>query len=146
MHTVRSLDGDEVTDVTTYTVGRGSGPRTLSDLDDAERYAAYEQLQNGCPTCGTACAATSVTSAWSWCRRSARTRHRSGTLTQAMEERSLFLLLLLRQPRLRMIYVTSNPVSEAVVEYYLGLLPGVIPHTRAPASPWWRSTTRRPAR
>ena len=51
---------------------------------------------------------------------------------QAMEERALFLLLLLRQPRLRMIYVTSQPVSEAIVEYYLGLLPGVIPsHARA---------------
>src|SRR4029079_19026693 len=32
-----------------------------------------------------------------------------------------------RQPRLRMIYVTSQPVSEAIIEYYLGLLPGVIP-------------------
>ena len=52
---------------------------------------------------------------------------RSGTIMQAMEERALFLLLLLRQPRLRMIYVTSQPVSEAIVEYYLGLLPGVIP-------------------
>jgi len=51
---------------------------------------------------------------------------------QAMEERALFLLLLLRQPRLRMIYVTSQPVSEAIIEYYLGLLPGVIPsHARA---------------
>jgi hypothetical protein len=51
---------------------------------------------------------------------------------QAMEERALFLLLLLRQPRLRMIYVTSQPVSESIVEYYLGLLPGVIPsHARA---------------
>ena len=48
-----------------------------------------------------------------------------------MEERALFLLLLLRQPRLRMIYVTSQPMSEAIVEYYLGLLSGVIPsHAR----------------
>ena len=31
----------------------------------------------------------------------------TGTLVQAMEERALFLLLLLRQPRLRMVYVTS---------------------------------------
>ena len=55
---------------------------------------------------------------------------------QAMEERALFLLLLLRQPRLRMIYVTSQPVSEATIEYYLGLLPGVIPsHARATAHP-----------
>jgi hypothetical protein len=31
-----------------------------------------------------------------------------------------------------MIYVTSQPISESIVEYYLGLLPGVIPsHARA---------------
>ena len=60
-----------------------------------------------------------------------RTTAGSGTVMQAMEERALFLLLLLRQPRLRMIYVTSSPISEAIVEYYLGLLPGVIPsHAR----------------
>src|SRR4051795_8847591 len=39
----------------------------------------------------------------------------------------LFLLLLLRKPRMRVIYVTGRPVPESVVEYYLGLLPGVIP-------------------
>ena len=61
-----------------------------------------------------------------------RTTASTGTVTQAMEERALFLLLLLRQPRLRMIYVTSQPISEAIIEYYLGLLPGVIPsHARA---------------
>lgn len=55
----------------------------------------------------------------------------TGTLVQAMQERALFLLLLLRQPRLRMVYVTSSPVPEAVIEYYLGQLPGVIPsHAR----------------
>jgi hypothetical protein len=55
-----------------------------------------------------------------------------GARTQAMEERFLFLLLLLRQPRLRMIYVTSMPINPAIVEYYLALLPGVIPsHARA---------------
>ena len=37
-----------------------------------------------------------------------RTTAASGTVMQAMEERALFLLLLLRQPRLRMIYVTSH--------------------------------------
>src|SRR5262245_45280507 len=51
---------------------------------------------------------------------------------QPFEERYLFLLLLLRQPRARMVYVTSQPVNPNVVEYYLGLLPGVIPsHARA---------------
>jgi hypothetical protein len=56
----------------------------------------------------------------------------SGTLTQAMEERFLFLLMLLRQPRLRMVYVTSMPIAPEIIEYYLALLPGVIPgHARA---------------
>lgn len=56
----------------------------------------------------------------------------AGALNQAMEERFLFLLLLLRQPRLRMVYVTSMPIHEHVIEYYLSLLPGVIPsHARA---------------
>ena len=51
----------------------------------------------------------------------------SGADLQALEERMLFLLLLLRKPRMRVIYVTGRPVPESVVEYYLGLLPGVIP-------------------
>jgi hypothetical protein len=51
----------------------------------------------------------------------------SATALQALEERMLFLLLLLRKPRMRMIYVTGRPVPESVVEYYLALLPGVIP-------------------
>lgn len=51
---------------------------------------------------------------------------RSGSLTQAYEERFLFMLVLLRQPRLRMVYVTSLPISEEIIDYYLGLLPGVI--------------------
>jgi hypothetical protein len=56
----------------------------------------------------------------------------AGAMNQAMEERFLFLLLLLRQPRLRMVYVTSMPINEHIIEYYLSLLPGVIPsHARA---------------
>ena len=45
---------------------------------------------------------------------------------QAYEERFLFLLLLLRQPRARVIYVTGQPINPAVIDYYLDLLPGVI--------------------
>jgi hypothetical protein len=56
-----------------------------------------------------------------------RVVERSGALVQAYEERFLFLLLLLRQPRLRMIYVTSQPIAPSIIEYYLSLLPGVIP-------------------
>ncbi len=55
-----------------------------------------------------------------------------GATNRAMEERFLFMLLLLRQPRLRLIYVTSMPVDPTVIEYYLSLLPGVIPsHARS---------------
>lgn len=45
---------------------------------------------------------------------------------QAYEERFLFLLLLLRQPRARVIYVTSQMIQPNIVDYYLDLLPGVI--------------------
>jgi hypothetical protein len=49
----------------------------------------------------------------------------SGVHQQALEERFLFLLLLLRQPRARLIYVTSQAIHREVVDYYLDLLPGV---------------------
>src|SRR5205809_6464863 len=55
----------------------------------------------------------------------------SGSLMQAYEERFLFLLLLLRQPRARLIYVTSQMILPSIIDYYLDLLPGVIPsHAR----------------
>ena len=55
----------------------------------------------------------------------------SGALIQAYEERFLFLLLLLRQPRARLIYVTSRMILPSIIDYYLDLLPGVIPsHAR----------------
>jgi len=54
------------------------------------------------------------------------------TPVQAYEERFLFLLLLLRQPRLQVIYVTSTEIDPTIIEYYLALLTGVIPsHARA---------------
>jgi hypothetical protein len=108
--------------------------RALSELDETQRYAAYDRLQQSMPD------------VWAAMRQdhddesvvvvpSISLEHSTntpGTLAQAMEERALFLLLLLRQPRLRMIYVTSMPVPESIIEYYLGLLPGVIiSHARA---------------
>jgi hypothetical protein len=55
----------------------------------------------------------------------------NGSQIQAYEERFLFLLLLLAQPRARMIYITSQAIHPSVIEYYLGLLSGVIPsHAR----------------
>jgi hypothetical protein len=99
----------------------------LSDLDERERCERFARLQQrlvplweamrlnqpgesivvvpSVPTDGTA----------------------TGAAVQALEERMLFLLLLLRKPRMRVIYVTGRPVPESVVEYYLALLPGVIP-------------------
>jgi hypothetical protein len=50
----------------------------------------------------------------------------SGAVIQAYEERFLFLLLLLRQPRARLIYVTSQTILPSIIDYYLDLLPGVI--------------------
>jgi hypothetical protein len=41
------------------------------------------------------------------------------------EERMLCLLMLLRMPRTRVIYVTSTPISDTIIDYYLHLLPGV---------------------
>ncbi len=48
------------------------------------------------------------------------------TKRQAYEERFLFLLFLLRQPRATLVYVTSQPIQPSVIDYYLGLLPGVV--------------------
>jgi PGM1 C-terminal domain len=107
---------------------------TLSALNEAERYERFDRLQQR------------MAGVWNSMRLNEegesvvvipsvtldRVGERSGSLSQAFEERFLFLLLLLRQPRLRMVYVTSMPVAPAVVEYYLALLPGVIPsHARA---------------
>src|SRR6266513_1985708 len=55
----------------------------------------------------------------------------AGAVVQAYEERYLFLLLLLRQPQARLIYVTSQTILPNIIDYYLDLLPGVIPsHAR----------------
>jgi pheganomycin biosynthesis PGM1-like protein len=109
------------------------GP-TLADLDEAQRYEQFDLIQRRMPQ------------VWAGMRLNEegesvvvvpsvtldRVTEGSGSLGQAMEERFLFLLLLLREPRLRMVYVTSMPVSPAIVEYYLALLPGIIPsHARA---------------
>lgn len=41
------------------------------------------------------------------------------------EERMLCMLLLLRMPRTRVIYVTSVPIDSRIIDYYLHLLPGI---------------------
>jgi len=44
------------------------------------------------------------------------------------EERLLFLLIRLRNPRARMVFVTSQPVHPHILEYYFGMLAGVPAH------------------
>jgi hypothetical protein len=47
------------------------------------------------------------------------------------EERLLCMLMLLRLPRTRLVYVTSVPIAPSIVDYYLHLLPGVpVSHAR----------------
>ena len=41
------------------------------------------------------------------------------------EERLLFSLIRLRNPRTRLIYVTGMPLSPIIIDYYLQLLPGI---------------------
>ena len=44
------------------------------------------------------------------------------------EERMLCLLMLLRMPRTQVIYVTSIPIDNSIIDYYLHLLPGITAH------------------
>ena len=41
------------------------------------------------------------------------------------EERMLCMLMLLRMPRTRVIYLTSVPIENSIIDYYLHLLPGI---------------------
>jgi hypothetical protein len=51
---------------------------------------------------------------------------------QFYEERLLFLLMRLRNPRARIVYVTSQPIHSTVLDYYLQLLLGIpASHARA---------------
>src|SRR5262245_43260772 len=114
--------------------GEGVPALQLGEMDEASRYAAYDRLQARLPDVwrllGKAVPDESVVVVPSMTVD--RVTASGGAMTQALEERFLFLLLLLRQPRLRMVYVTSMPIDPQIIEYYLSLLPGVIPsHARS---------------
>ncbi len=49
---------------------------------------------------------------------------------QHYEERQLTMLMLLRLPNTRLVFVSSTPIDPVIVDYYLNLLPGV-PHAHA---------------
>jgi len=47
------------------------------------------------------------------------------------EERMLCMLMLLRLPRAELVYVTSEPIAPATIDYFLHLLPGIpVSHAR----------------
>lgn len=92
------------------------------DLSEAEELAAFEQLkqrlaslwpavfpQDDQPYTSVVVASVGETDAWA----------------SYLEERLLFLLIRLRNPQARLVYVTSQPVHPLVIEYYLQLLAGV---------------------
>jgi hypothetical protein len=41
------------------------------------------------------------------------------------EERMLCMLMLLRMPHTKLIYISSVPVDNSIIDYYLGMLPGI---------------------
>jgi hypothetical protein len=114
--------------MTTLTSAAADGAETLSALGQDARDARFQQLQDR------------MESVWGAMKHDLEDESvvvipsvtpsgtaTTATMTQAYEERFLFLLILLRQPRLRMVYVTSMPIDPRIIEYYLALLPGVIP-------------------
>ena len=93
---------------------RPTAAATLVELDDVARYLRFDGLQARMPAVWDAMRLNhadesvvvipSITTD--------RAVPNAGSLTQAYEERFLFLLVLLRQPRLRMVYVTSMPIAH----------------------------------
>ena len=95
-----------------------TGPINLSELSDQQQYEIFDRLQRNMPSVwdamGLNTANESVVVIPSVTLD--RLAGGSGCMTQAFEERFRFLLLLLREPRLRMIHVTSTPIAPAIVE------------------------------
>lgn len=102
-------------------------PVTLASLSENERSERFACLQKKLLAVWAAIATTGEKSIVVVPSREVRVFDEPPTESQAYEERLLFLLLLLRDPRLRVIYVTSQPISESIVDYYLGLLEDVTP-------------------
>jgi hypothetical protein len=103
-----------------------TAPR-LSELSEAERSARFARLQQRLVPLWEAMRLNQAGESIVVVPSVVPDATQTGTVLQILEERMLFLLLLLRKPRMRVIYVTGRPVAESVIEYYLALLPGVIP-------------------
>lgn len=50
----------------------------------------------------------------------------STSALKAYEERMLFMLFLLRDPQIELVLVTSEPVQQEIIDYYLELIPGIV--------------------
>lgn len=99
----------------------------LSELDEAQRSERFSRLQDRLPAIWRAMRRNQAGESIVVLPSVAADALRGGAEMQALEERFLFLLLLLRQPRLEVVYLSGRPIPEAILQYYLGLLPGVIP-------------------
>jgi hypothetical protein len=107
--------------------GLAESAQRLSDLSELERSARFARLQERLVPLWTGMRLNQPGESIVVVPSVTPDATQSGAVLQALEERMLFLLFLLRKPRMRVIYVTGRPVPEGVVDYYLGLLPGVIP-------------------
>ena len=103
-----------------------ASPR-LSDLDELERGERFARLQQRLVPVWNALRLNQPDESIVVVPSVVPDSTQGGAVVQALEERLLFLLLLLRKPRMRVIYLTGRPVPDGIIEYYLGLLPGVIP-------------------
>lgn len=96
---------------------------SLGALAPAERARRYATLQRGLAAATAALDAdlpgASIVVVPS---RSVDKWEESPAETQAYEERLLCLLLHLRRPNVRVVYVTSSPVASWIVDHYLSLL------------------------
>jgi hypothetical protein len=104
----------------------------LSDLNDDERAARFARLQERLVPVWESMRLNEAGESIVVVPSFVPGANANGAVVQAFEERLLFLLFLLRFPRLQVVYVTGRPIDEGIVAYYLALLPGVIPaHARA---------------
>ncbi len=111
---------------------RPEGRRPFVSAGRAERSGRFEHLQGRMPTVEAATRAGRQRSVVVVPSRTIDKWHELPAETQAYEERLLCSLLELRDPNLRMTYVTSSPIASSIIDYYLSLLPRRIRrHARA---------------
>jgi len=104
------------------TAGAKDAPRDGIDAT-ASASARFDALQRRLPAVEAAARTGRARTLVVAPSRTIDTRHEPPSKTQAYEERLLCTLLELRDPALRITYVTSSPIAPAIIDYYLSLLP-----------------------